>query len=368
MLCGVRIEVMNNTNETTENGSVTPEVTQADEMRFEVANQIETLKLASHRMRQSGKTTLARQLEVIADNIRAGLNHVKVIPTTNEVTQCPLNVPPFISSNGEIDRIKWAIAAGQNIMLTGDSGCGKTHLAQFACQELNRPFFEIQGGAGANFERVIGQDRLDERNGASISTWANAILPLAMQTPNATLYIDEPNSIPTDVLFYLHSAGDDRRTITFADGRQIKAADGFQIIGAMNEGYAGTSLMNAATRQRFHSTIHCHYLSKAREAKLIAKRTGVDIELAKQLAALGENLRSLGKTSKQLRTPISTRMLLNAAALVKVGAPILTAAHMTITEQVPSQFAAEKKAVSDAVVAYFGGTEQAKTETSTEEE
>jgi MoxR-like ATPases len=362
---------MNINSETTENGFVAPEnattTDKANEIRFAATNDIETLKLASHRMRQSGKTTLARQLETIADNIRAGLNHVSIIPTTNEVTQKPLDVPQFVPMNGEIDRIKWAIAAGQNVMLTGDSGCGKTHLAQWVCQELGRPFFEIQGGAGASFERIIGQDRLDERNGASVSTWANAILPLAMQTPNATLYIDEPNSIPTDVLFYLHSAGDDRRTITFADGRQIKAAEGFQIIGAMNEGYSGTALMNAATRQRFHSTIQCHYLSKAREAKLIAKRTGIDLELAKQLAALGENLRSLGKTNKQLRTPISTRMLLNAAALVKVGAPVLTAAHMTITEQVPSQFAAEKKAVSDAVVAYFGGTTEAKIETSIEE-
>jgi MoxR-like ATPase len=145
---------------------------------------------------------------------------------------------------------------------------------------------------------------------------------------------------------------DYRRTLTYANGQTLKAKKGFTVIGAMNEGYAGTTVLNAAFRDRSVG-IPFDYLPKAKERKLLVKN-GADTDFATRLVNLAGELRREAKSNRQMRTPVSTRSLLQAVNLRQHGASELIAVNMAILEKVPAQYVVEKKAVSDAITAHFG--------------
>lgn len=324
------------------------------------SSDIETLKLASLRFTQSGKTTLAKRLDKIAEGLSQGVPHITVSESKSGEIQVSFSdlsdVPEFIQTKSELDDMKIALAANDdeatNILLTGPAGSGKTLAVQYLAKITNRPLIEVQGGAGATFERLIGKDTLVESNGATAMGWDDAIVPLAMRTENAILYFDEPNSIADDVRFYLHPAMDFRRTMTYANGQTIKAKRGFIVIGAMNEGYAGTTILNSAFRDRTVG-IEFDYLPSRKEVSLL-KKHGASPDFATRLVRMASQLRKEAKVNKQMRTPISTRSLLQAVNLAKHGATELKAVNMAILQKIPSQYAVEKKAVSDAVTAHFG--------------
>ena len=261
------------------------------------------------------------------------------------------SVPPYFAQDGEVDLLTTAIGATINACLTGPTGCGKTHLVQFVAQTLGRELFTIQGGAGATYERIIAKETLVEENGVTITKRQDGILPTAMKR-GAIVYLDEPNAIPSEVLFYLFSAMDHRRSITFDDGTTLEAAPDFVVLSAMNEGhgYAGTALLNHAFRAR-SIVIDMSYLPQVREQKLIEARTKVAADIAKKLTEAAATLRA----SKDLRTPIGTRSLIDCATLIGLGVAPEKAAQVAIVNQVPSQFANERKSVQDVLAAFFGG-------------
>ena len=66
------------------------------------------------------------------------------------------------------------------------------------------------------------------------------------------LYIDEINMAKPETLPILNGVLDYRRQLTNPfTGEVIKAAPGFNVIAAINEGYVGTLPMNEALKNRF---------------------------------------------------------------------------------------------------------------------
>jgi nitric oxide reductase NorQ protein len=259
----------------------------------------------------------------------------------------------YVPQNGEVEELERAIKCGMHTLLTGPTGCGKTHLAFHVAEKLGKPIMTIQGGAGATYERIIAKDTLTEQNGVTITKRQDGILPQAMKQ-GAILYLDEPNAIPNEVLFYLFSAMDDRRTITFDDGQKCKAAEGFVVIGAMNEGsgYSGTQNLNAAFRSRTENIIDMEYLPKSRETKMLVARTGIDPQVADKLTECARGLRTNLK-ARMIKTPIGTRALLACSKLIVNGATIKGALQNTIVNQAPST-STERKSISDVIAAHFG--------------
>ncbi len=272
-------------------------------------------------------------------------------PTASADASLVPQVETYVAQNGEQNKLEKCVAIGVNALLTGPTGCGKTNLAEFVAMSHNRELYTVQGGAGASYERIIATKDLNVESGASVTTLTHGILPTAMKR-GAILYIDEPNGIPSEVLFYLFSAMDYRRTITLENGEVIKAAKGFVVIGAMNEGagYSGTAMLNAAFRQR-SAVIDMHYLPQAREAKLLIDRCGISREVANKLTKAAAAIRSAGA---QVKTPIGTRALLHCASLIASGLDASEAIEIAIVNQVPSQLATERKSVQDTVAAFFG--------------
>jgi len=301
--------------------------------------------------------TLAAQAD--ADAILKKEEHKQTVKDALKA-QGANGINAYVPQNGEVDELERAINAGVHTLLTGPTGCGKTHLAYHVAAKMGREIIELPSGSGATYERIIAKDALKEVNGVTVTvrpsanapeTWS--ILPKAM-AQGAICYSDEPNTIPPEVLFCLFSSMDNRASITFDDGSVLKAKEGFVVIGAMNEGagYTGTTMLNSAFRRRTANIIDMEYLPRDRETAMLVARTGVDKALAWQLTKLAQGLRN-ALSGKTMKTPIDTGSLLACCKLIVAGADIQSAVKNTIVNRAPST-SAERKSISDVVAAHFG--------------
>jgi len=332
-------------------------------------HEIDIIKQAATRLRQSGKTTLANGLDRIlaeqaernkytASAVFGGEQATEAVAPTIVAADDLSEVAEYVSQSGEFDLLSKIISGAKlNALLTGPTGCGKTHLVRAVAKSLGKEMFTVQGGGGATYERIVAKDSLAVRDGATFLQTLERVLPVAMRR-GAILYLDEPNSIPNEVLFYLFGAMDDRRQISFEDGSSLKATKGFTVVCAMNEGagYAGTSILNNAFRSRGDAIVEVKYLPARREATLLKNRCGIDAKVATRLAKLGETIR-VHFTQKTVRTPIGTRDLMACAIMLKDGIELMTALHCAIVNKVPSQFPNERKAITDCIAAIFSAEE-----------
>lgn len=324
-------------------------------------HELDIIKNAALRLRQSGKTTLANGLDRIhAENTErvrlasVGEMAIPEAPVIAVASDDLSEVAPYISQAGEFELLAKIIEGGKlNALLTGPTGCGKTHLVRSVVQKLGKEMFTVQGGGGATYERIVAKDSLAVQNGATFLQTLERVLPVAMRR-GSILYLDEPNSIPNEVLFYLFGAMDDRRQISFEDGSSLKATKGFTVVCAMNEGagYAGTSILNNAFRSRGDAIVEVKYLPVRAEANLLKNRCGIEQKTAMRLAKLGETVRG-HFSAKTIRTPIGTRDLMACAELLKIGVDTNVALHCAIVNKVPSQFPQERKAITDCIAALF---------------
>jgi nitric oxide reductase NorQ protein len=260
---------------------------------------------------------------------------------------------PYVAQNGEVDQLISYLNRGKNVLLTGDTGCGKTHLVEHVSAMMGKTLGTIQGNDGCRVEDIIGYRDLR----AGDTTYTYGVLPKTMQTEGGLIYWDEPNATPDGIRFVCFSAMDHRRQITLPQngGEIIKAKAGFTFVGAMNEGmgYRGTSVLNDAMRDRFDAIIPLAYLPEPREAKLLVARTGVDANIAAKLASAARKLRE-AMARGDIKTPISTRSLLATCDGIMGGISIGTAIELSIINKVSGVRMPERKTISDVMEAHFG--------------
>lgn len=282
----------------------------------------------------------------------------------------PDEQPTYIEQKNERSTLAMAVEASLdpeeddvwNVLLTGPTGSGKTHLVYEVCHALGRPVITIQGADGLPPEHLIGYRGIrSDGHGGTETYWVDGLIPRAMRM-GAVLYIDEPNALPDGIRFYVFSAMDHRRQITLAenDGEVVTAAPGFLVVGAMNEGagYGGTTVLNHAFRDRFDLCVDLDYLDERSERKLLAERCDIDNSMARKIAEAGQMLRIASDTTnggkKKVRTPISTRTLITWGRLVRRGLNPLEAAEITLVAKVPATRKAEREAVRDVLHPVFG--------------
>jgi MoxR-like ATPase len=277
---------------------------------------------------------------------------VPIIPKSGEEKQNGLE--PYVAQNGEIDDLMYYISAGENVLLTGPTGCGKTHLVSHVANTLGKTLGTIQGQDGMRAEDIIGYRDIESGD----TKYTYGILPRTMQDDNGLIYWDEPNATPSGIQFVCFSAMDYRRQIVLPEskgGEVIKAKKGFTFVAAMNEGkgYRGTSILNDAMRARFGAIIDLDYLPEDRERQLLVNRTGVDKNIAAKLCSAARQLRASLERG-DISTPISTRSLIATCNGIMHGAPLQRAIALSITNQVSGVKAMERKAVADVMEAHFG--------------
>jgi len=299
---------------------------------------------------------------------------VNGIPTTSpDAPQTSVNVPistpaipdgskermqgktPYVQQNGEVDEALFYLRAGKNILFTGPTGCGKTHLVDYLATLLGKTYETIQGEEGARKEDIIGYPNI--QNGSMGYTMG--VLPRVMQVDDSMCYWDEPNKTPDGIASICYRAMDDRREIWLPDcegGKVIKATKGFVFIAAQNEGKGyRVARQTHANRARYGGIIDLDYLPEARERKMLVARTGVSPDIAEKMCHAAKQLRaSFARGTDKIQTPISTRSLIAACEVIALGMPVHDALRCSLINLVDSTQPTERKAFSDVFEAHFG--------------
>ena len=137
----------------------------------------------------------------------------------------------------------------KNILLKGPTGSGKKKLAETLSDEVRRPMHQVNCSVDLDTESLLGFKTIQtNEEGQQEIVFIDGPVIKAMKQGHI-LYIDEINMAKPETLPILNGVLDYRRQITNPyTGEVIKAAPGFNVIAAINEGYVGTLPMNEALK------------------------------------------------------------------------------------------------------------------------
>ena len=162
------------------------------------------------------------------------------------------------------------------------------------------------------------------------TVWQDGPLTTAVKE-GAIIYLDEIAEARPDVIVAIHSLTDHRREL-FIDklGTTIKAHEDFMLVASFNPGYQkGFKELKPSTRQRF-AAISFNYTEPKIETEIIIRETFVEESIAKQLVSIGNKIRNLKELG--LAETVSTRLLIDAAKLIKGGLPKRLSVRVAIIE------------------------------------
>ena len=234
--------------------------------------------------------------------------------------------PMYLSSDNEIEVFEHCFKLQLPLLLKGPTGCGKSQFVEYMAKKTNRPLIKVSCHEDTNAADLIGRFLI--QNGETV--WQDGPVSRAIKT-NALLYLDEFAEAREDVVVALHPLTDHRREIYIDKiNCTLRANFEFMLIASYNPGYQkGLKEIKPSTKQRF-VVVAMNYLSMEREKDLLIKLTGVDTKHAQLLAQLAYKIRS--KEDLMLKETISTRLLVNAALMIREGMNSRKACHVAISE------------------------------------
>lgn len=197
----------------------------------------------------------------------------------------------------DIDLLRYAKAARNNLMLFGPTGPGKTSLIlAYAATDLI-PLVTVQCNGAVDPATFWGgvQMLADGR-----LVWQDSEITKVVRE-GGVLYLDEVNFLPPKVAATFHGLLDKRRQITLLEkgNEVIQAHPDLQVIVAYNPDYEGTRPLNAAFKNRFKIKMRFDY-DEAVERELICLPV---------MLSLAQKLR-MAQRAGDLETPVSTNMLI----------------------------------------------------------
>lgn len=165
------------------------------------------------------------------------------------------------------------------------------------------------------------------------------------------LYIDEINMAKPETLPILNGVLDYRRQLTNPfTGEVIKAAPGFNVIAAINEGYVGTLPMNEALKNRF-IVIQVDYIGGDILKDVIKQQSQLqDDDIIKKIIKFNEDLRTMSKQGQISEEAASIRVLIDLSDLITVM-PIERAIKRTIIDKLEDE--REQQAIRNAIELNF---------------
>ncbi|KOR30362.1 ATPase AAA [Achromatium sp. WMS2] len=232
-------------------------------------------------------------------------NHV-FAPETHFITQEPY----YEAVNHEVTIFEAAYQNHLPILLKGPTGCGKTRFMEYMAWRLRRPLITVSCHDDLTASDLVGRYLI--KGGETI--WVDGPITRAVRA-GAICYLDEIVEARKDTMVVIHPLADDRRILPMEKiGQILTAHDNFCLTVSYNPGYQSVLKdLKQSTRQRFVA-LDFDYPNAELEARIIAKESGVDGNIAAKLVKFAHMTRNL--KGDGLEEGASTRLLVHAAKLI----------------------------------------------------
>ena len=266
-----------------------------------------------------------------------------------EATKVDMSDPVLAFINKSVDLkpktlvmsdLKWkylvrSAMRGKNIMMTGDSGCGKTFAAQQLVAALERPEFSFNLGATQDPRgTLIGNTHFEKD---SDTVFHESTFVKAIQTENAVILLDEISRAHPEAWNILMTVLDYGqrylRLDEHPDAPIVKVADGVTFIATANIGneYTATRAMDRALVDRF-VIMEMESLDAQKETALLQQlNPGLSVDDASAITNIAEATRKeKAADGARLTNAISTRLAVEMAGLIVDGFTIAESAEVCV--------------------------------------
>jgi len=222
--------------------------------------------------------------------------------------------------NPEVEKqvaLYMAAGAGNNLLLAGPSGTGKTMLARQMTEEFGRALYKIVGRESMQDVNMLGTF-VSRRDG--VIEWVDGPLSKAFRAAAngepTVMFIDELTRIPTkhqNVLIEAINQYDDEHYVleNLDLGETLVApTENLTFIAACNLGQEGTSVIPEALKDRFHF-VYVDYPPAEIEAEIL-KEAGMPEEFVAPVIEFAQDTRRQAN-DMLLEMPVSTRTLVSVS-------------------------------------------------------
>ena len=217
------------------------------------------------------------------------------------------------------------------ILVTGPTGCGKTHLGKILADAMDMNFFSINLGDTSNpASKLLGHIAYDPEKGTHFVR-SKFVEMIQSKEPTLIMLDEITRDRSQELQNILIPVLDEQKMLILDEERPpetIKVSDNVFFFATANVGrqYIGASnTIDRAWLDRFTGGYYqIDYLERENETQLIQDRTQIDSELAEKITLFAQKVRALADAD-ELSTSVSTRMTLSAATAVGDGVDILEA-------------------------------------------
>ena len=230
--------------------------------------------------------------------------------------------PFYLAVSDEIDIFEAAFAERVPLLLKGPTGTGKTRFVEYMSWRLNKtrakngqttpaPLVTIACHEDMTASDLVGRYLLEPEG----TRWIDGPLTRAVKY-GGLCYLDEVVEARKDTTVLIHPLADHRRLLYIEKlGEVLEAHPDFLLVISYNPGYqSALKDLKHSTRQRFVA-IEFNFAPRDLEIAIIEHESGVNHDVAQQLALLGEKIRNL--TGHGLQEGASTRLLIYAGKLME---------------------------------------------------
>lgn len=238
-----------------------------------------------------------------------------------------MNSTPYYHPVGkEIEVFEQSYQNKIPFLLKGPTGTGKSRFIEYMASTLDKNLITIACHEETSSTDLIGRYIIK----GTEAVWIDGPLTKAVKE-GAIIYLDEIAEARPDVIVAIHSLTDHRRELYIDKlGTTIKAHTDFMLVASFNPGYQkGFKELKPSTRQRFVA-LSFGYPSEKIEADILVNETEIDKAIAKKLVTIANKIRNL--TELGLTETVSTRLLVDAAKLIKSGLPKRLSVEVAIVE------------------------------------